>query len=191
MNLHFILHIILSNGLPRIVNKFVSYVWLQSSAFCKFLVYDYDCIQRRQSGLKSGGVVDPGEKIPIFHSIFSGDFTKKQIFRANFRKISGQIPEKFRFFTANFTKIFNFSNQISEEFQFFRKFLKNFPFSKKNLRKISTFSGNFTKNFNFLKQISEEFRFFRQSHKKIQFFRLFHKNSIIQEQFPKNFDFFR
>jgi len=37
---------------------------------------------------------------------------------------SGQISEKFRFFTGTFTKILDLSKQIFEEFRFFRQFQK-------------------------------------------------------------------
>src|SRR6218665_1356910 len=58
----------------------VSYLCADNSTFYS--------LQRRQSGLKSGGVVDPGQKI----SIFTGNFTKVGFSR--------QIFEKFRFFQA-------------------------------------------------------------------------------------------
>ena len=72
-------------------------------------------MQRRQSGLNSGGVVDPGQKILIFKEnsgkilIFSGNLTnKKSIFQANFRKISifyRYFHKNFQFFKANFGRI--------------------------------------------------------------------------------------
>jgi len=53
----------------------------------KHIIYNY--LQRRQSGLKSGGVVDPGKKIRFFHANFTKDFN----------------------FSGNFTKRFRFSRQ--------------------------------------------------------------------------------
>jgi len=42
--------------------------------------------------------------------------------------LSGQIFEKFRSFSGNFTKKFDFSRQVSEDFRFFRQFHKNLDF---------------------------------------------------------------
>jgi len=65
-----------------------------------------DSLQRRQSGSKSGGVVNPGQNnFDLKFPIFSGNFTKNRFFRANLRKIS--------IFSGNFTKNFDFSRQLS------------------------------------------------------------------------------
>ena len=66
-------------------------------------------IQRRQSGLKSGGVVEPDQKI----SIFSGNFTKKR-----------------SIFQGKFPKNFNFCQVISQKISIFLK---------ANFRRISIF----------------------------------------------------
>src|SRR6218665_3010122 len=67
-------------------------------------------IQRRQSGLKSGGSWIRVQK----NSIFAGKFPK------NFH------------FSSNSTKNFAFSRQISEKFRFLRQFKKKFEFPGKN-----------------------------------------------------------
>src|SRR6218665_587424 len=67
-------------------------------------------LQRSQSGLKSGGVVDPGQ-IFLF-------------FQATFREIL--------IFSGNFTKNVYFSRQIFKKFRFFRQFLFKFDFPGKN-----------------------------------------------------------
>jgi len=51
--------------------------------------------------------------------------------------------KKFRFFSGNFTKIIDFSGEISEKNQFFQVILQ----------KISTFQGKFPKNFDFFQAI--------------------------------------
>src|SRR6218665_1014228 len=53
-------------------------------------------VQRRQTGLKSGGVVEPGQN--------NFDFSR-------------QISEKFRFFQIISLKSFDFSRQISKTFR--------------------------------------------------------------------------
>ena len=65
---------------------------------------------RRQSSLKSGGVMDPGQQ--------NFDFSR-------------QIPEKFRFFSRQFHKKFDLSKQNFEKFRFFlRHFFEKFRFSQ-------------------------------------------------------------
>ena len=99
----------------------ISQTSLSSFSECRLylLITPFICIvqQRRQSGLKSGGVVDPGKK-----NYFLGKFRKNFDFFRQLDKqkidLSGQISEKFRFFTGTF----NFSRQILEEFRFFRQF---------------------------------------------------------------------
>src|SRR6218665_2932205 len=78
------------------------------------------------------GVVDPGKKIRFSRkvSMFLGNFTKNFL---------GQISEKFRFLTDDFTNIAPFSKQISKEFQFFRQFHKKFRFSEKKSPKYRFF----------------------------------------------------
>jgi len=77
-------------------------------------------LQRSQSGLKSGGVVDPGQ-IFLF-------------FQANFREIS--------IFSGNFTKNVDFSRQILKNFDFSGNLNKNFDFPGKNCSFIATSGQN-------------------------------------------------
>ena len=69
----------------------------------------YTCMQRRQSGLKSGGCGSGSKKFRFFQanfreiSIFSGDFTKNFDFSSKFVKkidVFMQISQKFRLFKA-------------------------------------------------------------------------------------------
>jgi len=59
--------------------------------------------------------------------------------------------EKMSIFSGNFTKIIDFSGQISEKFRFFQVILQ----------KISIFQGKFPKNFDFLGNFTKNFDFFQ------------------------------
>ena len=121
--------------------------------------------QHRQSGFKTGGVGDSGEKISIFFRQFHQN---NRFFRSNFRKISifsGNFTKKVRFLKANFRRISIF-RQFNKIFYFlgkcrflYRQFQTKYRFFRANFRKISIFSGNFTKKFDFSRLIFEEFRF--------------------------------
>src|SRR6218665_960306 len=75
----------------------------------------FPCIsgmQRRQSGLKSGG----GRRSGLKNSIFQDKFPRNFDF-------SGNFTTEFRFLSCNFTKIIlSFFRQSSEKFRFFRQF---------------------------------------------------------------------
>src|SRR6218665_34014 len=92
----------------------VSYLCADNSTFYS--------LQRRQSGLKSGGVVDPGQKI----SLFTGKFPKNFDFFRQFHKS--------RFFQANFRKISIFSGN----------FITNLDFPGKKLDIYSYFWENYS-----------------------------------------------
>src|SRR6218665_3183588 len=85
----------------------------------------------------------------------------------------GQISEKFRLLTDDFTKNFTL---FKANFQRISIFLRQF---QKKIPQISIFSGNFTKSSDFLRKFAKHFYFFRQ----------FKKNRFFQGKFPKNFDF--
>src|SRR6218665_69502 len=97
-------------------------------------------VQRRQSGLKSGVVVEQSKKNRFFQaycreiSICPGKFSK------NF-EFFWQISEKFRFFQANFHKISNFYGKFSKNFDFFRQFHKKFRFSWQKIAHLQLLLG--------------------------------------------------
>ena len=87
--------------------------------------------QRRQSGLKTGGRGYGWKNFDVFRQFHQNN----QFFRANIRKIP--------IFSGNFTKNFDFSRQIAEEFRFLGNFTKNFDFfrqfKKNSISRISIF----------------------------------------------------
>ena len=115
-------------------------------------------MQRRQSGLKSGG-----SWIRVKKFGFSIKFSKNLDFFRQFHKqkadFSGQIFEKFGFFHLISQKISIFKGKFCEEFGFFREFHKKFKFSRKISQKFHFFR-QFHKEIDFSGQISEKFRFF-------------------------------
>ena len=141
-----------------------------ASDWCALQEALYKCIdtQRRQSGLITGGVVEPGENI----SIFSCNFT-------NIIDSSRQISEKFRLFKIILPKTSIFQGKFPTNFEFLGNFSNNFDFFrqlKKFVFKNFDFWGNL-KKIRFSRKISI---FYRQFHTKNRFFRAnFRKISII------------
>src|SRR6218665_2502477 len=80
------------------------------------------------------GVVDPGKKIRFSRkvSMFLGNFTKKIDFL-------GQISEKFRFLTDDFTKNCTFFKANFQRISIFRQFHKKIRFSEKKSPKFRFF----------------------------------------------------
>src|SRR6218665_2619398 len=72
----------------------VSYLCADNSTFYSF--------QRRQSGLKSGGVVDPGQKISLFTGKFPKNFDFLRQFHNKFR-FSWQKLDIYSYFWANYS----------------------------------------------------------------------------------------
>ena len=99
------------------------YVWFVMS-ICSCHVHDelrslYMPVQRRQSGLKSGGRGSGSTKF----------------------RFSRQISEKFRFFQASFWKVLIFPGKFLKNFDFFRKIFERFRFFQAIFQNILIFQA--------------------------------------------------